>query len=345
VLVLVLVLVLAALSLASPRAARAAGSESAAVGTRTVVIVFDPHTEAVSQRLRQEIEAIGFEVELRPESGEAVSLESLAATDHAIAAIRVKPLEAGGVEMTVLDRATGKTVHRELARVSATDPAGEELVATRTVELFRASLMELDADHPARGDVRAPERVQAAVHHEAERQLRERTGVLSLAAGPALLLMPKWQPSAQFWLEAAWVSSLGVGVSASVQSPLSPARLTGDEGAVSLFATSYRVGVIWDSPHNLDFSGRFGAGWAVTTVSLRGDASSPYVGLQADLVAWSPWLSAAARVRVTSHVALYAELSCMVAVPRETVRFVGRDVGDFARPACSGAFGPELSWP
>jgi hypothetical protein len=333
------------LALVLPCTARAAGADSGAMGARTVVILFEPHTEAVSQRLRQEIEAMGFEVELKPENGELASLESLAATDRVIAAIRVKPLEAGGVEMTVLDRATGKTVHRELARVSATDPAGEELVATRTVELFRASLMELDADHPTRGDVHAPEVVQATVHHDAERQLRKRTGALSLAAGPALLLMPKWQPSAQFWLEAAWVSSLGIGVSASVQSPLSPAHLTDDEGSVSLFATSYRLGVIWDSQGNTDFSGRFGAGWAITTLSLRGDASSPYVGLQADLVAWSPWLSAAGRARITSHVALYAELSCMLALPRETVRFVGRDVGDFARPACSGAFGPELSWP
>src|SRR5450432_1318089 len=145
-----------------PTIARAADVDEAP--TRTVVIVFEPHTEAVSQRLRQEIEAMGFEVALQPESAEASSLESLAVAGRAIAAIRVKPLEAGGVEMTVLDRATGKTVHRELARVSAADPACEELVATRTVELFRASLMELGAGHPARGDVRAPEPIEARVH-------------------------------------------------------------------------------------------------------------------------------------------------------------------------------------
>ncbi len=327
-----------------PRSARA--TEASSPQTRTVVIVFEPHTEAVSQRLRQEIEAMGFEVQLKPESAEAASLENLAVAGQAIAAIRVKPLEAGGVEMTVLDRATGKIVHRELARVSASDPAGKELVATRTVELFRASLMELDADHPARGDVRAPEPVAARVHHEAEVQLRERTGVLSLAAGPALLVMPKWRPSAEFWLQASWVSRSGLGVSAGVFSALSPARITGQEGSVDLFATSYRLGVVWDSQADgAAVSGRLGAGWSLTTLSLRGEASSPYVGSQADLVAWSPWLGATGRVRLTNHLAIFAEASGSLSLPRETIRFAGRNVGDFARPALLTALGPELSWP
>lgn len=325
-----------------PGVARASDAD----GARTVVIVFEPHTEAVSQRLRQEIEAMGFDVDLKSEPSPGASLESLALGRRAIAAIRVKPLDAGGVEMTVLDRATGKTVHRELPRVSASDPAGEELVATRTVELFRASLMELSADHPARGEVRASQPVEALVQHDEERQLRERSGVLSLAAGPALSIMPEWRPSAQFWVEASWISSTGVGLSTAVFSPLSPARLTRDEGSVDLLATTYRVGVTWDSNADADrVSARLSAGWSLTTLSLRGDASSPYVGLQADLVAWSPWLSVGGRVRLTNHVAVLAQLTGAIALPREAIRFAGREVGDFGRPALSAAVGPELSWP
>ena len=69
------------------------------------------------------------------------------------------------------------------------------------------------------------------------------------------------------------------------------------------------------------------------------------MGSQADLVAWSPWLSASGRVHVTSHVAIFAELSGLVSLPREKLRFAGRDVGDFARPALFLGLGPELSWP
>src|SRR5450755_1368167 len=229
-----------------PSIARAAEADAA----RTVVVVYEPRAEAVSQRLRQEIEALGFQVDLKLESSPELPLEALALDARAVAAIRVKPLDAGGVEMTVLDRATGKTVHRELTRVVAADPAGEELIATRTVELFRASLMELNADHPSRGEVRPSQPVVALVHREEELQVRGRSGTLSLAAGPALLLMPEWRPSAQFWVEAAWVSKTGFGLSAAVFSPLSAARLTEQEGAVELWATSYRWAAVWEFDSN-----------------------------------------------------------------------------------------------
>jgi len=144
-----------------PRVARASQAEP-----RTVVIMAETHTEAVSQRLRQEIEALGFQVEVQPETAPLRSLEAIAEEAGAMAVIRVKSLLAGGVEMTVLDRVTGKTVHRELARASESNPADRELVATRTVELFRASLMELSADHPTRGAVTASPPVQALVQRD-----------------------------------------------------------------------------------------------------------------------------------------------------------------------------------
>jgi hypothetical protein len=325
-----------------PSIARAAEADAA----RTVVVVYEPRAEAVSQRLRQEIEALGFQVDLKLESSPELPLEALALDARAVAAIRVKPLDAGGVEMTVLDRATGKTVHRELTRVVAADPAGEELIATRTVELFRASLMELNADHPSRGEVRPSQPVVALVHREEELQVRGRSGTLSLAAGPALLLMPEWRPSVQFWVEAAWVSKSGFGLSAAVFSPLSAAHLTEQEGAVELSATSYRLAAVWDSDSDsARVSARLSAGWSLASVSARGDASSPYVGLQADALAWSPWLGASGRLHISNHVALLAQVSGALALPRETIRFAGRDVADFARPACWLGFGPELSWP
>ncbi len=313
---------------------------------RTVVVVFEPHAEAVSQRLSQEIEALGFQVELKLEASPALPLEALALDARAFAAIRVKSLDAGGVEMTVLDRATGKTVHRELSRVTAADPAGEELIATRTVELFRASLLELNADHPSRGDVPPSPPVEALVHHEAELQVRQRSGTLSLTAGPSLMLMPEWRPSVQLWLEAAWASKAGLGIDAALQSSLSAAHLADREGSVDLQATSYRLGAVWDfDSDGARISGRLSAGWSLATLSVRGNASSPYVGLRADVLSWAPWASATGRVRVSNHLAILAELSGALALPREKVRFAGRDVADFERPACSLALGPELSWP
>lgn len=312
----------------------------------TVVIVFDPRAGAVSQRLRQEIEALGFDVQLKAADSAATPLEDVALEARAIAAIRVEPLAAGGVEMTVLDRATGKTVHRDLTRVSARDAAGEELIATRTVELFRASLMELNASHPPRGQVRATKPVVELVSREAEVQLRQRSGAVFVAAGPALLGLPRFERSAQFWLQAAWLSKIGFGVGAELFSPLSAARLSAPEGSVELRSTCYRLGVLWDFGSNdTRFGAQLGAGWSLTTVSVRGTALEPYVGSQDDFVSHAPWLSVSGRARISSHFALRLQISGSHALPRATIRLAGREVADFARPSYFASVGPELSWP
>lgn len=305
----------------------------------------ETHTEAVSQRLRQEIEALGFQVEVQPETAPLRSLEAVADEAGAMAAIRVKSLQAGGVEMTVLDRVTGKTVHRELARASDSNPADGELVATRTVELFRASLMELGAAHPARGDVAASPPARALAQDGQQQQSR-RAGTLSLAVGPALLLMPEWRPSAQLWIAAYWLSRAGFGVNAAAFATLSSAHLAGAEGTVDLTTGIYRLGATWAvRSESCVFCVRLSAGWSLTTLRLRGAASPPYVATQAEHLVWAPWLSASGQLRLSAHFALLAEVSGALALPPETVRFAGREVANFANPALLLALGPELSWP
>jgi hypothetical protein len=339
------VLLLVSVASGLPCLARAAG-ESDASGTNVVVIVYEPHATTVSRRLRQEVEALGFRVELKREGSEPRSLEALAMTSGAVAAIRVQPLAEGGVEMTVLDRATGKTVHRDLRRVVAADPAGEELIATRTVELLRASLLELNSDHPSRGDTPASAPVVALALHEQERGLRRRSGAIFVSAGSAVLLMPDFRPSWQLALRAAWSSAGGLGLSAELFSPLSAARFSEPEGSVEARATSYRLGASWAlGSSEAPISGAVGAGWSLTTLSARGSASAPYVGAQDDFVVWAPWLSLGGRVRLADHFALWAQSSGSLALPRATLRVAERAAADFGRPAWLLSFGPELSWP
>ena len=335
-------LVLVSLESVMPRSACA---QSAPL-TNVVVIVFEPHATTVSRRLRQEIEALGFRVELEPLGAAPGSLESVAIESGAVAAIRVQPLAEGGVEMTVLDRATGKTVHRDLLRVAASDPAGEELIATRTVELLRASLLELNADHPSRGDAKVAAPVVALARREQVRGLRRRSGALFVGAGSALAFMPGFRPSWQLALRAAWVSELGLGLSAELFSPLSAARFDEPEGRVEARATSYRLGASWAlAASDAPISGAIGAGWSVATLSVQGSASAPYVGAAQDFVVWAPWLSLGGRVRLADHVALWAQGSGALALPDTTLRVAQRTTADFGRPLWLVSFGPELSWP
>ena len=95
--------------------------------------------------------ARGLEVTVVSGRDPTEPLEARARAANAVGAIRITGSGSGSVEMTILDRATGKTVSRHLAIATPSDPASAELVATRTVELLRASLMELEAPHPPRG--------------------------------------------------------------------------------------------------------------------------------------------------------------------------------------------------
>src|SRR5688500_8238648 len=104
-----------------------------------LVVLIDPGLPALSRRLEEEIEALGLSVVNVPEIGPGESLEDRARSAQAVAAIRVMSAGSGFVEMTIVDRATGKTVSRRLAIATPADPAAAELVATRTVELLRAS--------------------------------------------------------------------------------------------------------------------------------------------------------------------------------------------------------------
>src|SRR5688500_19694357 len=139
----------------SARAASAGEADSA------LVILIDPGSPALARRLEEEIETLELSVKVVREVDPKQPLEDLARSARAVAAIRVTQAGAGVVEMTIVDRATGKTVSRRLAIATPADPASAELGATRTVELVRASLMELSAPPPARGDPALTPRIAA----------------------------------------------------------------------------------------------------------------------------------------------------------------------------------------
>lgn len=147
------------------------------------MVLMDPGVPELARRLREEIDSLGFEVVNVREDDARQPLELRARALGAVAAIRITLFGPGTVDMSIVDRATGKTVSRKLAIATSSDPAATELIATRTVELLRASFMELSATHPARGDVPVPAEARAlSVVDEASRG----SGSVSVTAGPAL---------------------------------------------------------------------------------------------------------------------------------------------------------------
>ncbi len=171
-------------------------ARAAASASGTILLVVDERAVALATRVAAELEALGFSVQSRMHVPRPSELAAEARRAGAFAAIGIGPTAEGSVEITVLDRVTGKTLRRELLGRSLTDPTTRELVALRASELLRASLMEIEAPHPTRGDLPAtPVVTRVALAPETirgpERRLRlgAESGVLvapGLSATPLL---------------------------------------------------------------------------------------------------------------------------------------------------------------
>ncbi len=312
---------------------------------RTVVMLVDPGVVPLSKRLRQEIESLGLTVRLvSADSAHAPSLEDEAVAAGAVAAIHIAPMGGGDVDMTILDGATGKTVSWKLVAATTVEPAGAELIATRAVELLRASLMELAARRPARETVAAPE-IQP-VARPAVYDAGERNGGLSLLAGPALLYGADFRPGAELQASTTWMPLYRLGVTAAVLVPMVPAHLSTREGSVDLFASLFRLGAVVDvGARASPVSVRCMAGAELARLRFEGTANPPYAGVIDSRTTVSPVAGVTARFRVASSLFVVTELMVAVAFPRTVVRLAGREVTDWGRPMGTAAVGLELAWP
>jgi hypothetical protein len=325
-------------------------TELAAEEASTVVVVVETGESALIQRLGQEIESMGLRVMWGgPELPPGRSLEAEAREAGAVAAIRVTRVGGGVVEMTILDRVTGKTVHRELTVSTPADPAASELIATRTVELLRASLMELASPHPPRGEVPATAEVRALAPPPAVTAGpagRERFGMLSVAAGPAVFYSPKWRVAGDLMLGLTWMATSRFGVEGSVLVPVMPARFSTEEGHTELAATVCRVGGVarWGA-RSAAVAVRSVAGIALGSLSFSGVARSPYAGVHDHLWSWSPYVGSGLGWRVAPSFGLRVDVAVGVDASHTVVRFAGREVADWGRPWLAGSAALELSWP
>lgn len=154
----------------------------------TILLVVDERAVALATRVAAELEALGFSVETQAREPKPAELAVEARRAGAFAAIGIGPTAEGSVEITVLDRVTGKTLRREVLGRSLTDPTTRELVALRASELLRASLMEIEAPHPPRGELPAtPVVTRIATAPETIRRPERR---LRLGAESGVLVAP-----------------------------------------------------------------------------------------------------------------------------------------------------------
>lgn len=310
------------------------------------MLLVDPGSAPITSRLREEIEALGLDVKLVPAREPAEPLEEQARAADAVGAIRLTGGGSGSVDMTILDRATGKTVSRHLAIAMPNDPASAELVATRTVELLRASLMELEAPHPARGDTPVTEEVRAIAVAEsgsgAEAPRSEST--LGVSTGSALVKSPALGLGFDVWFAFVLRGKNGLGGQASVLVPLVAEALDTPEGQIKAFAWQYRLGALFDGPEPTAWwSPRFGAGVALAMLTADGSARAPYVGASEHSTGWGPWASVGLRLQIVRQLSVIVAGDATFLVPEMVLRSAGHEVATFGRPLLSASAGLEVT--
>lgn len=293
----------------------------------TLVLVTNHQDAAIIPLLRSELESLGLTVETVDKGRDEViprDLQRAAREHHAVAAIRVLA-SSGIVELWIADRVTGKVVLRDVLSQGAETKVSESTVALQVVELLRASLLEVAAPHPPRGEVVPPPTLYNVVGFpDAAGQLRlELAPAVAASVGGA-------SPLAAAAFEIGYrVSPYWTGEGFGLVSVV-PGNIRGRIGTAKVQAHVFTLGIEAHpraSATPWQPFGRFGAGLA--SVSSRGDANSPYVGYQRDDTDLVFSAAVGSRYRLTRNVALSATLQALRVLHPIAMQFNAETVAHF----------------
>jgi hypothetical protein len=299
---------------------------------RVALVTADP-TSTTATRLGAELRGLGIEVVVVPVDetqplGRA-ALEQLARTDGAFAAVRVIRA-AQEVEVWIADRVTGKTVVREV-RAGAGDPGSrDDTIALGTVELLRASLLEVTVEpETPHGEVPPPAAVTrlVAVPRKPLPQVTRtpEPPVFGLSLGPAMdagLGPLGFGPSLALEVGARWQSETAWGLEALGAIPLRSVTVErANPGSAELRLYRAALGVTWTAPRRPVVPV---VGLGLALVHLESAQVKPNQDYQADTAgAWAvaPRLGAGLGVALGRYLRLRGDVGLLVAPRPITVRF------------------------
>jgi hypothetical protein len=263
-----------------------------------------------------------------------------------------------GVELWLVDRVTGKTLLREVLERDLKSADPDAVIALRAVELLRASLLELELAHPARGEVPAAPALRESVdrlerapvdRRSSDRRARGAAATeqeSALIAGVAMaahshLGMTRTTPG--IVPVALWHPTRRVAAGFWGLVPLGSAEVTGDEGAAGVrswaVGSGFRV-----APFTLGrrWEPSLGGGASVLWLNVEGLRARPALGLTTGrLVAAGPYGELGCGFRIAGGLSLRADVRALVAFPRPVVEFAGREVVALGRPLATASFGVE----
>jgi hypothetical protein len=317
----------------------------AQTGATLVAIVTAEPNSSLTRRVRAELHALGVDVIVLnpPDEGSPsrAPLERAARAVGAVAAVRLIASSEGKVEVWVADRVTGKAVVRELDAPG--NEASDAAVAVGSVELLRASLMELHSGEPPHGDAPANEAIRSlALPAEAPAPL-PRLG-LQAGAGAELGLGglgPSLDAEIAIWIRIA--SRFGARVLGHTS--LTPSRVTTASGAVDV--RSLLLGAM-GTYALVDPSGAWvpsvSVGIAAAHVSAAGTAVPPFVSASEDTWALAPVGSLGLAWAFAPGLRLSGDALAAWTVPAVHVTTPAGAAGSWGAPALIVSLGLEVLW-
>ncbi len=321
-------------------------SRSAWTGTQsTLIVLVPPQTGAQSfqemmNRVRGELAADGFDVLLVDSpvaSADRAAVLSRAARDAGNDPLTIGLFvdsNASALELWLVDQITGKLVVRRAEMASDSPDQRPEVVARRTVDVLRASLLDLlvtslrtVVSEASAGRVREP----AAVEPEGipRAGLEGGVGVLGSFGGvdPAILPLVRVRglASRKFELRAtgAWF-----GTRPAVRNAMGSATL--DQGFALLEC------VAWLSKEQWPVRPLLSGGAGVYYAAVEGTAAPPYLGVRSTQLAFAMDAGFGAALRIARRLELIVEAHALITEPGIAVRFLAADAATAGRPSVLG---------
>ncbi|APR83492.1 Flagellar hook-length control protein FliK [Minicystis rosea] len=314
----------------------------------TIAVIAGP-ADRFGQRMVAELESLGFAtVRLDPKDEPATraSLEAAARASGALAAIRAVP-SARGVEVWVADRVTGKTVLREIAS-DASAPEADAALAIHTVELLRASLLEVSLPVPSRGEIAAPRDLPEKLSLPTPAApAPPAPATLRFSIGPGVLASPGgFGPAAALDVGLSWLPSDRVGGFAFASIPLTRPRVSGVAGSADLSTTMLGAGMRFlFTTRASTWAPSVDVGVAAVALSLSGTASVAGTAAN-DASAWTaaPFVRTGLAVALTPMLRARADVLVGVVTQDVSIQLAKEDVATFGRPLVLASVGVDFGW-
>jgi hypothetical protein len=303
--------------------------------TQTAVV-----TEALT-RIRGELIADGFEVSVIDAPAGSDPASVLARADQQTGAAATIGLflhaDASAAELWVVDRLTNKTVVRRVEMTPSAGTSMPEVLARRSVELLRASLLEILVDAQKRPSLTPAPHAQAS--RWVARALEPRRSIFGVEAGAQVLagfggIGAAILPVARLRLAlgermATRLTLSGLGTRPVVETPVGTATVN-QELALLEF-----LGDI--APASWQLRPTVSLGGGPYHIGIEGSANAPYAALHDGAVTFAADAGAGLAWSLTSSFALALEGHALILAPYPVISFLGVDTVETGRPLVSGA--------